>query len=310
MSAATYTVPDQTGRTIMVTGANSGIGWETSARLAGAGARVLMTARDDVKGSDAVARVRERHPDADVELVVLDLASLDSVRGLADRLGRDLDRLDGLVNNAGLMTPPKRLETSDGFELQLGTNFLGPFALTNLLLPLLLAAERPRVATVSSLAAVFGRIRFDDLQWTRRRYRATSAYGQSKLADVHLFRHLARVAAQRRWPLISTGAHPGYTRTNLQNAGAGLAPGETLISLMVRTGLAPEQMPEQGAEPTLVAIAEPGLPGGSYFGPTQRGGAVGPPGPAGLTRRMRDAQTAARLWAVSEELTGTALPAR
>jgi len=292
----------------VVTGANSGTGWETSRRLLGAGARVVMAVRNPEKGAAAAARLREAHPDGELEVRVIDLASLASVRRFVDELGRDHERLDALVNNAGVMTPPQRIQTEDGFELQLGSNYLGPFALTTLLLPLLLQAPAPRVATMSSSMANLGRIDFEDLNWDRRRYRAEAAYAQSKLADVHLFRHLGHVAARRGWPLVSAGAHPGYTTTNLQTAGAALAEGRTFMSWFTSLSMVPRQQPEQGAEPILLAVAQPGVGSGDYFGPTGAFGTVGPAGPARLNRRMRDEHVAERLWGVAQDLTGTSLP--
>lgn len=303
-----YQVPDQGGRTIVITGANSGTGLEASHRLAGAGARVVMAVRNPTKGEAAAQQVRERNPDADVQVRVVDLASLASVRAFAADLGREHASVDALLNNAGVMTPPQRLETEDGFELQTGSNFLGPLALTNLLLPLLLAAREPRVVTMASGMANFGGIDLDDLNWRRRRYRPEAAYSASKLADVHLFRYLARVATERGWNLVSAGAHPGYTHTNLQTAGAELGEGRTLMSRATSSGLMPGQAPEQGVEPMLMAAAQAGVRGGSYFGPTGRFGLVGPPGPARLNRRMRDSATAAKLWLLAQVLTGTALP--
>lgn len=304
-----YQVPDQSGRTIVVTGANSGTGLEASHRFAQAGARVVMAVRNAAKGEAAASAVRERHPGADVEVRIVDLSSLASVRSFADGLARDHNRVDTLLNNAGVMTPPERIETEDGFELQIGSNFLGPFALTNQVLPLLLASPSPRVVTIGSGMANMGRIDLDDLSWERRRYRPEAAYAQSKLADIHLFRHLARTASARGWPLVSAGAHPGYTKTNLQTAGASLGQGRSLMSRLTSLeGLLPSQEPEQGAEPMLLAAADPGVVGGAYFGPSGRFGLVGPPAPARLNRRMTDASTAARLWGLAQDLTGTALP--
>ncbi|MFV0253160.1 MAG: SDR family oxidoreductase [Beutenbergiaceae bacterium] len=301
-----YPVPEQSGRIIVVTGANSGTGLEASHRLATAGARVVMAVRNRAKGEAAARQIQQRHADADLEVRVLDLADLASVRSFADDLARDHGRIDTLLNNAGVMVPPQRLETADGFELQIGTNFLGPLALTNLVLPLLLAAPTPRVVTMCSGVANFGRIDLTDLNWMRRRYSPEGAYAQSKLADVHLFRHLAVLAERSNWNLTSVGAHPGYTHTNLQTSGAQLAPGRSLMTRMTASGLMPGQPVEQGAEPMLMAAAEPGLAGGSYYGPTGRFGLAGPPGPARLNKRMSDAETAARLWAYAQLLTGTA----
>ncbi|WP_020018333.1 oxidoreductase [Promicromonospora sukumoe] len=299
-----YTVPDQTGRTVVVTGANSGTGREAAKRLAAAGARVVLAVRNPEKGADALAEVLATRPGAQAEVRLLDLADLASVRAFADGLGRDLGRLDTLVNNAGVMATPQRYATADGHELQWGTNFLGPFALTNLLLPLLLAAPAPRVATMSSGVANAGRIDFTDLDWERRPYRTWAAYGQSKLADLYLARHLAHLAGRRGWALVSTAAHPGFTRTNLQVTGPSMgkeqpvrwSPGSVLPSM---------EAPE-GAGSVLLAAADPAASSGAYYGP--RFGLTGDPRPARLNRRMRDDATAARLWAVAEEITSTAVP--
>ncbi|MFI2486242.1 oxidoreductase [Promicromonospora kroppenstedtii] len=299
-----YTVPDQTGRTVVVTGANSGTGREAAKRLAAAGARVILAVRNPGKGADALAEVLAARPDAQAEVRILDLADLASVRAFADGLGRDLGRLDTLVNNAGVMATPQRYQTADGHELQWGTNFLGPFALTNLLLPLLLAAPAPRVATMSSGVANAGRIDFTDLDRERRPYRTWAVYGQSKLADLYLARHLAHLAGRRGWTLVSTAAHPGFTRTNLQVTGPSMgkeqpvrwSPGSILPSM---------EAPE-GAGSILLAAADPAATSGAYYGP--RFGLTGDPRPARLNRRMRDDATAARLWAVAEEITSTAVP--
>ncbi|MFD7024894.1 SDR family oxidoreductase [Promicromonospora sukumoe] len=301
-----YPVPDQTGRTVVVTGANSGTGREAAKRLAAAGARVVLAVRNPEKGADALAEVLATRPDAQAEVRLLDLADLASVRAFADGLARDLGRLDTLVNNAGVMAPPRRYETADGHELQWGTNFLGPFALTNLLLPLLLAAPAPRVATMSSGVANRGRIDFGDLDWERRPYRTWAAYGQSKLADVHLARHLAHLARRRGWALVSTAAHPGFTRTNLQVTGPSMGK-ETPVRWSPGSILPSMDAPE-GAGSILLAAADPAAASGGYYGP--RFGLVGDPRPARLVRRMRDDATAARLWAVAEETTSTAVPAR
>lgn len=301
-----YPVPDQTGRTIIVTGANSGTGREAAKRLTAAGARVILAVRNPGKGAEALTEVLGTRPDARAEVRILDLADLASVRAFADGLYRDLDRLDTLVNNAGVMVPPQRHETADGHELQWGTNFLGPFALTNLLLPLLLAAPAPRVATMSSGAANLGRIDFDDLDWERRRYRPGAAYAQSKLADVHLARHLARLAETRGWNLISNAAHPGFTRTNLQTAGPSLGL-ERPVTRPVGWPLPNMEAPE-GTGSILFAAADPAALAGAYYGP--RFLIMGEPHQAGLTHRMRDAATAARLWSVAEETTSAAPPVR
>jgi NAD(P)-dependent dehydrogenase (short-subunit alcohol dehydrogenase family) len=199
------------------------------------------------------------------------------------------------------------MTTADGFELQMGSNYLGPFALTMRLLPLLLAAGSPRVVTMSSGLANMGRIHFDDLQW-QRRYSPIGAYAQSKLADLFLARHLASVATQRGWQLVSNAAHPGYTRTNLQTAGASLGRDKPTRALFTRVPLVPSQAPEPGTEPLLYAATSPDAVNGGYYGPSRFRELVGPTKVARLNRRMRDDETAARLWTEAERLTGTGLP--
>ncbi|HEY3750778.1 MAG TPA: SDR family oxidoreductase [Pseudonocardiaceae bacterium] len=306
-----YDVPDQTGRLAVVTGANSGTGKETAKRLAGAGARVVLAVRTPAKGEQARAEILEQYPDADLEVRRIDLADLASVHEFADGLIADGTPLDLLVNNAGVMTPPSRMTTSDGFELQFGSNFLGPFALTVRLLPLLLAADDPRVATMSSGTANFGRIRFDDLQWERR-YSTNLAYAQSKLADLMLTRQLAALATERGWHLTSTAAHPGYTRTNLQRAGASLGTGKPARPhpvMSVLNSLLPSQGVEQGAEPLLYAATSPDAVAGGYYGPGGRFGLVGPTTTSKPPRRALDAEANARLWTEAERLTGVRVPA-
>lgn len=301
-----YQVPDQHGKLAVVTGANSGTGKETARRLAAAGADVILAVRTPDKGDQARREILAGQPGARVEVRRIDLADLTSVREFADGLVADGRPLDLLVNNAGVMTPPRRVETADGFELQMGSNYLGPFALTVRLLPLLLAAPAPRVATMSSGMASTGRIGFDDLQWERG-YHPNRAYAQSKLADLMLTLRLSEIAAERGWPLLSTGAHPGFTRTNLQTAGPrldGSGPGP-LTSLAFK--VVPSQGVERGAEPLLYAATSPDAVPGGYYGP--RWGLVGPAKIAKPTRRALDKTVAERLWAESERLTGVSLPA-
>jgi NAD(P)-dependent dehydrogenase (short-subunit alcohol dehydrogenase family) len=302
-----YTVPDQTGKLAVVTGANSGTGKETAKRLAAAGAQVIMAVRTVAKGEQARAEILAEHPDAKLEVRRVDLADLASVQEFADGLIADGTPLDLLVNNAGVMAPPTRMTTADGFELQLGSNFLGPFALTVRLIPLLLAAESPRVATMSSGTANYGRIRFDDLQ-RERRYRPNLAYAQSKLADLMFTRQLAAVASERGWHLLSTGAHPGYTRTNLQTAGASLGRDKPRWSVLRNVDLLPSQGVEQGSEPLLYAATSADAVAGGYYGPGGRFGLVGPTTTTKPPRRALDAETNARLWAEAEALTGVTLP--
>ncbi|WP_290051196.1 SDR family oxidoreductase [Amycolatopsis solani] len=301
-----YQVPDQRGKLAVVTGANSGTGKETAKRLAAAGADVVLAVRTPEKGEHARRELLAEHPDAHLEMRRIDLADLASVREFADGLIDGGRPLDLLVNNAGVMAPPRRFETADGFELQLGSNYLGPFALTVRLLPLLLAAPAPRVATMSSGRANAGRIGFDDLQWDRA-YHPNRAYARSKLADLMLTLRLADIAAERGWPLLSTAAHPGYTRTNLLVSGPGLAGGGPgpLESLLFK--LLPSQGVEQGAEPLLYAATSPDAVPGGYYGP--RWGLVGPSRTTRPPRRALDRAMAERLWTESERLTGVSLPA-
>ena len=296
-----YTVPDQTGRRIIVTGSNSGTGKEAAKRLAGAGAEVVLAVRNPDKGTDARNEILAVHPSAKVEVSVLDLADLASVRSFA----ASIDRVDTLVNNAGVMIPPTRLETADGFELQFGTNFLGPFALTMLLMPTLLKSPSPRVATMSSGTANFGRIRFDDPEWTEG-YNPNRAYAQSKLADLLFAISLAEKAKEHGWPLLSTVAHPGYTRTNLQTAGRNLDGGDRPP---IQRTIIPSQGVEQGTEPLLFAAADPAAEQGAYYGPS-RLALVGPT--KHITRLPGSARRAGvnePLWALAEKLTSTSLPA-
>ncbi|MGW7681983.1 SDR family oxidoreductase [Kribbella sp. NPDC054772] len=304
-----YDVPDQTGKLVVVTGANSGTGKEATKRLAAAGARVVMAVRTPAKGEAAKAEILAAHPEAQLEVRRIDLADLASVQEFADQLSADEPHLDVLVNNAGVMVPPTRITTKDGFELQFGSNFLGPFALTVRLLPLLLAAPAPRVATMSSGAAYQGEIEFDDLQWERR-YRRTAAYAQSKLADLILSNHLAKLSAERDWGLVSVAAHPGYTRTNLQSAGANLGPKRQSFAwrLFLEHNPIPKQDVEIGTEPLLFAAADPAAKAGEYYGPDGLFGLVGKTTLVRNPKRATDPEVNARLWEVSEGLTGVALP--
>ncbi|MGJ6964312.1 SDR family oxidoreductase [Streptosporangium sp. G11] len=305
-----YAVPDQSGRFAVVTGANSGTGREAARRLADAGARVVMAVRTVAKGERARAEILARHPHARLEVRRIDLADLASVKEFADGIIAEGTPLDLLVNNAGVMSPPTRMTTADGFELQFGSNYLGPFALTVRLLPTVLAAAAPRVVTMSSGTAHFGRIHFEDLQFERR-YSPGLAYAQSKLADLMLTRHLAALAVQRNWNVLSTAAHPGYTRTNLQTAGASLGRDRPsrLRTLFNAIDFLPSQDVEPGTEPLLYAATSPDAVAGGYYGPGGRFGLVGPTVTARVPRRALDSATNARLWAEAERLTGVALPA-
>jgi NAD(P)-dependent dehydrogenase (short-subunit alcohol dehydrogenase family) len=302
-----YEVPDQTGRLVVITGANSGTGKEAARRLSAAGANVIMAVRTPAKGEQARAEILAAHSHARLEVRRVDLADLGSVAEFARSLARDGVPIDLLLNNAGVMMPPARMTTADGFELQFGSNFLGPFALTMHLLPLVLTAASPRIVTMASGVANFGRIRFDDPQWTKR-YTPMRAYAQSKLADLLFARQLAAVATQRGWTMASIAAHPGYTRTNLQTAGASLGRDKPRRAPGTGLTLLPSQAVDQGTEPMLYAATSRDARNGDYYGPGGFMELVGPTRRARLNRRMRDDAAAARLWTMAEELTGTHLP--
>ena len=288
-------IPDQTGRRVVVTGANSGLGFHTSLELARRGAHVVMACRNLDKGRAAEQRLRDEAPGADVELRSLDLADLAAVRAFAEGFDEPLDLL---VNNAGVMAGPHR-RTADGFELQFGTNHLGHFALTGLLLGRLLRGDDPRVVTVSSNAHKMGRINFDNLNGDRRYFR-WNAYGQSKLANLLFALELGRRAGGA---LTSVAAHPGYAATHLQLQASDTT-GNPLDRLANKTlNAVVAQSDAMGALPSLYAATMP-LPSGAYVGPDGPGEMRGHPKLSTPNGRGRDEETARRLWEVSEELTG------
>jgi NAD(P)-dependent dehydrogenase (short-subunit alcohol dehydrogenase family) len=292
-------MPSQAGRTAIVTGANSGLGLAAARALAAAGAQVVLACRNAAKGEEAAKAIRARTPGASVIVEPLDLASLDSVRDCAARLVSGCESIDLLINNAGVMAPGGRRQTADGFELQIGTNHLGHFALTGLLLPRLQGRKGARVVTVSSTAHRFGRIRFDDLQ-AERRYNRWRAYGQSKLANILFARELDRRLRAAGSTVASLGAHPGYAATNLQSA----APPAFDRAVFAVTNRLFGQSPEMGALPELYAATRSHLDGGLFIGPDGFEEQRGHPKVVSPTNRGQDASTAARLWEVSEELTG------
>ncbi len=296
MAPSKLDIPDQHGRIALITGANSGIGLEAARELARAGAHVIMACRNTPKGESAAASIRTALPEADLEVAQLDLASLESVRDFAGRYPHE--RLDLLINNAGVMAAPYS-KTVDGFELQLGTNHLGHFALTGLLLDTLLGTAGSRVVTVSSTAHKIGRIDFDDLQHERS-YRRWPAYGQSKLANLLFALELDRRLRTAEADVLSVAAHPGYAATNLQFA-ATPSRIERVGSVLLNHVVA--QSAERGAQPTLyAAVAD--IPGGSFVGPDGLGEMRGNPKLVTPTRAARDPDSARRLWETSEELTG------
>ena len=280
-------LPSFTGRTAIVTGANSGLGAVTARELAAKGAKIVMAVRNTEKGEAAAQQITGQ-----VEVRQLDLQDLSSVRQFAD----GVDKADILINNAGIMAAPYAL-TVDGFESQIGTNHLGHFALTNLLLPKL----TDRVVTVSSMAHWLGRINFDDLNWKSRRYSPWLAYSQSKLANLLFTSELQRRLEAAGSPLRALAAHPGYSHTNLQGA-SGRKLGDALMSAATRVVATNADF---GARQTLYAASQD-LPGNTFVGP--RFGYIGRTQPVGRSRRARDAATATALWELSEQLTGTKFP--
>jgi len=290
MSFSAADLPAMAGRTVVVTGANSGIGRVAARELARAGARVVLAVRDFAKGEEAAATFG-----GDTEVRRLDLADLASVRAFADGWSGELDVL---VNNAGIMAVPEG-RTKDGFELQIGTNHLGHFALTNLLLPHVTG----RVVTVASTAHRIGRIDLDDLNWERRRYQRWGAYGQSKLANLLFTLELQRRLGEAGSPVIAVASHPGYAATNLQLRSRNL-----LQEAVMRVGnLVFAQSDEQGALTTLYAATQDVPPGG-YVGPGGLQEMRGSPVLVGRSAAASDEQTARRLWALSEQLTGVGFP--
>ena len=291
-------IPDQGGRTAVVTGANSGLGLVTARELAGAGARVVLACRNLAKGEAARREIEAAAPGAPLELEELDLSSLDSVRAFAERFRANHDGLDLLINNAGVMAPPRR-RTADGFELQFGTNHLGHFALTGLLIGAMEGRDDARVVTLSSTAHKTGRIAFDNLGGDRHYFR-WRAYGQSKLANLLFALELERRLRAAGSTVKSMAAHPGYAATNLQSAGP------PLVDRLVMSVLNPlvAQSDEMGALPTLYAATARDLPGGTYVGPDGLAEQRGHPKPVSPSNAARDEQVARRLWEVSEQMTG------
>lgn len=293
-------VPDQTGRTFLVTGANSGIGFEASAVLARAGARVLLGCRDAGRAEAAAAAIRDRTPDADLGIVLLDQASLGSVERAATRVREEEPRLDVLVNNAGVMAPPLT-HTEDGFELQFGVNHLAVFALTAHLLPMLRGREGSRVVTTSSIAHRTGRLFLADPH-AHEDYDAFERYRQSKLANLLFALELDRRLRAAGSPTASVACHPGLAVTNLAEDAA---PWLRWFMPVIRPLLQLRyNSPAQGAWPTLMAATDPGVEGGEYLGPTLRGETAGPAARAKVSSKARDEDLARQLWDLSVELTG------
>ena len=295
-------IPSQAGKTFAITGANSGIGFEAALQLAAKGAHVLLACRDQNKGRSAVDAIKQQQPSASVTLMELDLADLQSVRRFATAVKTSGGPLHGLLNNAGVMAIPRRV-TADGFEMQFGTNHLGHFALTGLLLEPLLATKGARVVNVSSNGHKFGSMKWNDLQ-RERSYSKWLVYAQSKLANLLFTYELQRRLAAKHAGLISVACHPGYAATNLQAVGPRMQGSSFAESLMELGNRLFAQSAAMGALPTLYAATSPDVHGGDYIGPDGLGEQWGNPKKTQSNARSHDAEAQRRLWEASEELTG------
>lgn len=299
-------IPDQGGRLAVVTGSTGGLGYETALGLALAGGEVVLAGRNQAKGDDALRRIRAAGVRGMVRFELLDLASLASVKDFVGRIVKQGRPIDLLVNNAGVMALPTRQTTRDGFELQFGTNHLGHFALTGLLLPLLREGKSPRVTTVSSLSHRIGAaIHFDDLEWTRG-YNPDNAYAQSKLANMLFAEELQRRSDEHGWGLLSDAAHPGLSSTDLVLNGVGTATlkGRIITALVQWLG----QSAAQGALPSLYAATVLEAKKGGYYGPNGWFEMKGQVAPAFVSKQANDIALARKLWDASEALTGVAWP--
>lgn len=298
----TKDIPDQSGRLVVITGATGGLGLETALILAAEGADVVLAARNPAKGAEAEALIRSRHPNAKVRFDLLDLADLSSVAAFADRYLAAGRPIDVLINNAGVMALAKRQTTVDGFEMQIGTNYLSHFALTGRLLPLLTAAKA-RVVQLSSIAHKGGRIRLTDLNYEHG-YRPWPVYQQSKLAMLMFALELQRRSDANGWGLTSVAAHPGYAHTDLIANGPGQGAGSLYrwgVGVFERIA---GHSPARGALPTLMAATLPDVTPGGYYGPQGWMDLRGRPGPADIRPQAQDRKTAALLWLASERMAG------
>jgi NAD(P)-dependent dehydrogenase (short-subunit alcohol dehydrogenase family) len=304
-------VPDLSGKRAIVTGANSGLGFELTRRLSGAGAHVTLAVRNREKGEVAVAALKERNPEAELDIRILNLSNLASVKEFAEAELTTKKPLDILINNAGLMMPPRRETTDDGFELQFGANYLGHFALTARLLPLLRAAATSRVVSLSSIYARAGKLDWDNLE-SEKSYRPGGAYGLSKLAMLIFARELSRHSDAEGWGILSTAAHPGATITNLQVAGP--LRGRPQNGLRARLNRLQYKVPglyqnaDQGILPALFAATSADAAPGGYYGPSGFQELSGGPSLSNVPKRATNDADAARLWSLSEQLTDVAYP--
>jgi NAD(P)-dependent dehydrogenase (short-subunit alcohol dehydrogenase family) len=299
-------IPQLNGKTAIVTGATGGLGYETALRLAEAGAKVIVAGRNDTKGNDAVEKIIVACPEATVSFGKVDLGSLASIKAFAENFNSRNEPLDILVNNAGVMAPPKRETTSDGFEIQFGTNHLGHFALTSLLLPSLRRSSSPRVVNVSSIAAKQGKIFFEDIQ-AEKSYRAWNYYSQSKLCNLLFTFELQRRSDEGKWGLKAIAAHPGVSRSDLMANG----PGDySLVGIMSSIFVKPffSQSCEEGALPQLFAATSNEAEAGGYYGSQGFLEMSGPVGPAFVPGPAKDTEAAKKLWEMSVSLTGVQWP--
>ena len=283
----------QKGRIVIVTGSSSGIGYETARVLANKQASVIIAVRNLDKGNKALAKIIQQNKDADVQVMELDLANLASVKNFAENFQKNYSRLDLLINNAGVMIPPYA-KTTDGFELQFGTNHLGHFALTGQLLKLLISTQGSRIVNVSSGAHNFGKIDFDDLNWEKRNYAQWTAYGDSKLANLYFTYELDRKLKDQGIKTVVTASHPGWTATELQRTGGNV--------MKYLNGIFAQDI-TMGALPTLRAAIEEGLKGAEYFGPNGFMEIGGYPVQVESNELSKDRAIAQKLWEVSEQLT-------
>ena len=307
-SWSTKDIPPQQGKLAIITGATGGLGYQTALALAGAGAEVVLTGRNAAKGDTALQNIHKTFPEARIRYEPLDLASLASVRDFAERFAHRHSSLDLLINNGGVMAPPTRYTTADGFELQFGTNYLSHFALTAQLLPLLINGTQPRIVSVSSIVHRFGAtIQFDDLQW-QRTYQPRPAYRQSKLAMLMFALELQRRSEANGWGITSNAAHPGYAVTELHSTGPRLGrDGQAGFFEKMSALFKPlvTHSAADGAFPILYAATSPNARGGGYYGPTGWMELKGAVGKAIIGSNAKDFKVAAELWRISEQLTGT-----
>lgn len=306
----TRDMPDLTGKVAVVTGANSGLGWHTTAALAAKGAHVVMACRNPAKTAEAMAQIQAAHPGANLEHIPLELGDLSSIAAFAETFRSHHHRLDILCSNAGVMFAP-RGTTVDGFEIHFGTNHLGHFALTGRLMDVLLATPQSRVVTVASEYARVGRIQLDDLNATRR-YARSAAYANVKLANLMTALELQRRLEAKGSGTISVASHPGLSATNLQSTGVGMGTPDALARFGAWTmrylNKWVSQSAAMGALPSLMAATGSQVKGGDYYGPNQLWGLKGHPHHAPKPRQALDRDVAARLWAASEEMTGVTFP--